>query len=91
LAAESVDRILVVDVWHHIAAREAYASKLRDALKSGGRLYVVDFKLEATRGPPKHHRITAEQIAHELGAAGLVVEMLPTTLPEQYVVLGTRR
>jgi predicted methyltransferase len=91
LAPESVDRILVVDVWHHIAAREAYASKLRDALKSGGKVYVVDFKLEAAHGPPKHHRITAEQIAHELGAAGLVVETLPTTLAEQYVVVGTRR
>jgi predicted methyltransferase len=91
LAAGSVDRILIVDTWHHIDAREAYAGKLRDALKSGGRVFVVDFKLEATHGPPKHHRLTSEQVAHELGAAGLVVETLSTTLSEQYIVAGTRR
>ncbi len=91
LAPGSVDRILVVDVWHHVDAREAYASKLRDALKSGGRVFVVDFKLDARHGPPRHHRLAAEQIAHELGAAGLSVETLATTLPEQYIVAGTRR
>jgi predicted methyltransferase len=91
LAAGSVDRILIVDTWHHIDAREAYAGKLRDALKSGGRVFVVDFKLDATHGPPKHHRLTPDQIAHELGAAGLVVETLSTTLSEQYIVAGTRR
>jgi predicted methyltransferase len=90
LAPGSVDRILIVDTWHHIDAREAYAGKLRDALKSGGRVFVVDFKLDATHGPPKHHRIAPEQIAHELGAAGLVVETLSTTLSEQYIVAGTR-
>lgn len=91
LAAGSVDRILVVDVWHHIDARDAYASRLRDALKSGGKVFVVDFKLDATHGPPRHHRLAPEQIAHELGSAGLAVETLATTLPEQYVVVGTRR
>ncbi len=91
LPANGVDRILVVDVWHHIDAREAYASKLRDALKSGGQVFVVDFKLDAHHGPPKHHRLAPEQIAHELGAAGLSVEMLATALPEQYIVVGTRR
>jgi predicted methyltransferase len=91
LAPGSVDRILVVDVWHHIDARDAYAGKLRDALKNGGKVFVVDFKLEATHGPPKRHRLAPEQIAHELGAAGLTVETLATTLPEQYVVVGTRR
>jgi predicted methyltransferase len=91
LGAGTVDRILVVDVWHHIDAREAYAGKLRDALKSGGKVFVVDFKLDATRGPPKHHRLAPEQIAHELGAAGLAVETLATSLPEQYIVVGTRR
>jgi predicted methyltransferase len=91
LGASTVDRILVVDVWHHIDAREAYAGKLRDALKSGGKVFIVDFKLDATRGPPKHHRLAPEQIAHELGAAGLGVDTLATSLPEQYIVVGTRR
>ena len=36
LPAGAVDRVLVVDTWHHIAGREAYAAKLRAALAPGG-------------------------------------------------------
>ena len=53
LAPAGVDRVLIVDTWHHIAAREEYAAKLRDALKPGGRIFVVDFTREAKHGPPR--------------------------------------
>jgi nitrite reductase (NO-forming) len=46
LPAGGVDRVLIVDTWHHIPDREAYAAKLRSGLKVGGRALVVDFKLE---------------------------------------------
>lgn len=91
LPASSVERILVVDVWHHIPAREAYAAKLRDALRANGQLYIVDFKLEAKHGPPPHHRLAPNQVVEELTAAGLAAEISATSLPEQYIVVGTRR
>jgi hypothetical protein len=56
LAAGSVDRILIVDTWHHIDGRGAYAVKLRDALAPGGFVAIVDFTLEATQA---HRRSTA--------------------------------
>lgn len=90
LAAGSVDRVLVVDVWHHISGREAYAAKLRDALVPGGFVAIVDFTLEATHGPPKEHRLHPDQVKKELSAAGLTAELATETLPDQYVVIGRK-
>lgn len=91
LAPSSVDRILVVNTWHHIAARGVYAKHLRDALRPGGKLVVVDFTLEAKHGPPAKHRLAPEEVVKELAAAGLEASVVPTKLPEQYVVVGLRR
>jgi ubiquinone/menaquinone biosynthesis C-methylase UbiE len=88
LPAGKVDRILLVDTWHHVPAREEYAKKLRAALAPKGAVFVVDFTMEATHGPPKHHRITPEQVARELASAGLAAEVARVGLPEQYVVVG---
>src|ERR1041384_3928942 len=89
LAAGSVDRILVVDVWHHLGDRAAYARALATALRPGGKLAVVDFKLDAEHGPPRQHRLAPEQIAADLRAAGLATSVSGTVLPEQYIVFGT--
>jgi SAM-dependent methyltransferase len=90
LPAGGVDRILIVDTWHHIPDREAYAAKLQSGLKVGGKVFVVDFKLDAKHGPPPQHRLTAEQVARELTAGGLPARVVPMSLPEQYIVVGAR-
>lgn len=90
LPAGSVDRVLIVDTWHHIDGRAAYAAKLRAALAPGGAVFVVDFKLDAHRGPPPAHRLSPEQVMDELRRGGLVPEPIAVALPEQYVVAGRR-
>jgi len=75
LAPASVDRELVVDVWHHISDRVAYAKGLAAALRPGGKLVIVDFTQDATHGPPKHHRLAPETIVADLRAAGLAAEV----------------
>jgi predicted methyltransferase len=90
LSAGSVDRILIVDTWHHIAGREAYSAKMREALAPGGFVAVVDFTLEAKYGPPREHRLAPEQVKKELEAGGFKAEIAAETLPEQYVVIGRK-
>jgi SAM-dependent methyltransferase len=91
LPPASVDRVLVVDTWHHVPDREAYAKKLAAALTPGGMVAIVDFTREAAHGPPKHHRLDPEQVARELSAGGLEASIAPEALPDQYVVLGKKR
>jgi ubiquinone/menaquinone biosynthesis C-methylase UbiE len=88
--AGSADRILFVDVWHHIADRERYAARLARALKPGGSVIVVDFTMESRRGPPGH-KLPPARVVAELGAGGLAAEQVVETLPDQYVVIGRRR
>lgn len=85
-----IDRILVVDVWHHLGDRRAYARKLAAALTAGGFVAVVDFKLDAKLGPPAKHRLAPAAIIADLAAAGLDASVA-LELPEQYVVIARKR
>jgi uncharacterized protein (DUF952 family)/SAM-dependent methyltransferase len=90
LDASSVDRVLIVNTWHHIAQRAAYAARLREALRPGGAVFVVDYTREAERGPPVDHLVLPEEVAAELEAGGLRPEIIEGTLPDQFVVAGWR-
>ena len=90
LEPRSTDRVLIVDTWHHIAARETYAGRLREALRPGGFVLVVDFTRESPHGPPPAMRLDAETVSAELRRAGLEVEILEETLPYQYAVRARR-
>ena len=88
LAPGSVDRILIVNTWHHIADRGPYSTLLRKALKPGGVVAVVDYTREAPRGPPPAHRLPPEVVIAELEAGGLRAAAAEEDLPYQYVILG---
>jgi len=90
LAPSSVDRILVVHVWHHLADRTEYARRLAHALRPDGRLFIVDFGPSAERGPPVSMRVAAEMVVAELERAGLSARVSPVALPDQYIVEGTQ-
>ncbi|MCY0987164.1 class I SAM-dependent methyltransferase [Nannocystis sp. ILAH1] len=90
LAAASVDRILVVHVWHHLDDRERHARELAAALRPGGKLMIVDFSMAGHRGPPAHMRVPPEVVVAELASAGLSARVLPLALPDQYIVEGRR-
>lgn len=83
-----VDRVLVVDTWHHIPSRAAYAAKVRAALAPGGTLTIVEFTRDSPRGPPAPHRIAPEALEAELRAAGFTTSRVAIELPYQYVVVG---
>jgi cyclopropane fatty-acyl-phospholipid synthase-like methyltransferase len=86
LAPASVDRILIVDTWHHISDRVAYSKRLASALRPGGFVLVVDFTLETDKGPPKPMRIAPERVIDELRQAGLQAAVVDVGLPDQFVV-----
>ena len=86
---EPVDLILVVDTYHHIDDRIAYFNSLRKSLNPGGRLAIVDFKMESPEGPPPEHRVSAEKVTEELKAAGYSLVAAQSFLPRQYFLVFT--
>jgi len=84
---ERVDLILLVNVYHHIGAREEYFRKLQTSLKPGGRIAIVDFRVESPMGPPKRERISGERVRAELGRAGYELAEEHDFLPNQHFLV----
>jgi SAM-dependent methyltransferase len=84
---EKADLIILVDVFHHVEDRERYFRKLRDSLKPGGRVAVIDFRMDSPEGPPKAARIAPEQATAELKRAGYALDREHGFLPNQYFLV----
>jgi len=84
---EKADLIILVDVYHHIEGRERYFRSLRDALRPGGRIAIIDFTLNSPDGPPKNARIAPERVKTELERAGYTLVQEHTFLPNQYFLI----
>jgi len=82
-----VDLVLMVDVFHHISGREQYFRKLRESLKPGGRVALIDFNEASPMGPPPADRIPAEKVKAELGRAGYALAAEHAFLPNQYFLV----
>ncbi len=89
LKPAEADRVLLVDVYHHIQDREAYFRALRPALKPDGVLAIVDLTKEAPFGPPVEERLTRDQVKAELAAAGWTFDREVGGFPHQYVLRFT--
>jgi predicted methyltransferase len=84
---EKVDLILMVDVFHHIDERASYFRKLRTSLKPGGRVAIIDFRLDSAQGPPKAARIAPGRVVAELKDAGYSLAREHGFLPNQYFLI----
>ncbi|MBI4290944.1 MAG: methyltransferase domain-containing protein [Betaproteobacteria bacterium] len=81
-----VDLAIVVDTYHHIGGRDQYFRRVRDKLKPG-RLVIIDFRQDAVLGPPKHFRVSPEQVKQELSKIGFEFVKEETFLPQQYFLV----
>jgi len=88
LAPASVDRILIVNTWHHIGGRVEYTKKLAAALRPGGTLTIVEYTIDSPRGPPPAHRLPERTVTDELKAGGLEPTVVKETLPRQFIVIA---
>jgi predicted methyltransferase len=88
LPPAGVDRVVTLDTWHHVRGREAYAKKVYDGLRRGGRFVVVEYKVGAEVGPPPAMRLAPEQVAKHLEAAGFRAEVVRESMPRHYMVVG---
>ena len=84
---EKVDLILMVDVFHHVDNRAIYFRKLQTSLKPGGRIAIIDFRMDSRDGPPKSERVTPEGVIAELKGAGYALSREHGFLPDQYFLV----
>ncbi|HUD73351.1 MAG TPA: methyltransferase domain-containing protein [Dongiaceae bacterium] len=83
-----VDRVLIVDTYHHIDDRQEYFRRLRTALAPGGQVAIVDFhKKPLPVGPPPEHKLERATVLAEMTAAGWRLAREVTDLPYQYFLI----
>lgn len=92
LPAASVDRAIMINVWHHIEDPAAYARDLARVLRAGGVLFIVEARpdMQEEGGPPAHFRLPPQKIIAQLEQAGLKARVDAFGLDRQYVVRATR-
>jgi SAM-dependent methyltransferase len=88
LPANSVDLLFMVDVYHELEYPLETMLKVREALKPGGRVALIEYRAEDPKVMIKPvHKMTERQIVRELTAAGFRHQKTVRTLPLQHLVI----
>lgn len=88
LPAKTFDLLLMVDVYHELAAPQVFVRKLKEALKPGGRLVLIEFRGEDPRVPIREeHKMRVSQVREELAADGFRIDRVIDVLPWQHIIV----
>jgi ubiquinone/menaquinone biosynthesis C-methylase UbiE len=88
LPPDSVDLVLMVDVYHEFSAPYEMVRNICKSLKPGGRIAFVEFRGEDPKVPIKPvHKMTEAQVRKEMLAQPVRWEKTIKTLPWQHIVI----
>jgi len=92
LPAGKVDLILMVDVYHEFDQPFEMVEKMVDALKPGGRLVFVEFRLEDEKVPILLvHKMSERQVIKEMVPFKELTHTKTVPLPWQHVIIFTKK
>ena len=93
LPANAIDLILLVDVYHEFSMPREMGFAMAKALKTGGRIALVEYRGEDDSVPIKDvHKMTEAQARKEMAAVGLRwVSTDSKSLPWQHVMIFEKR
>ncbi|WP_396637548.1 class I SAM-dependent methyltransferase [Maribacter sp. R77961] len=88
LKPNSVDKVLIVDVYHEMSFPYEMMTSLKKAMRPNGKLYLIEYRSEDPNVPIKRlHKMTEAQAIKEMKAVGLVLEENLTNLPWQHCMV----
>lgn len=92
LPGDSINAILVLDVYHHFDYPDQMLATLRDSLLSGGRLFIVDYfrseKAMPNRRALEHIRLDRDEVVKEIEANGFKLLWKKDHIPESQYMLA---
>lgn len=92
LPVNSINLVLLVDVYHEMSYPFEVMTRVREALKPGGRVVFVEYRKEDPAVRIKEvHKMSVEQLEREMNAVGLVRVRTVETLPLQHIVIFEKR
>lgn len=88
LPKNSLDKALLVDVYHEFNYPIEMIASLKKALRPNGRLFLIEYRGEDAGVPIKRlHKMTQAQAVKEMKAAGLKLEQNIGNLPWQHCMV----
>jgi ubiquinone/menaquinone biosynthesis C-methylase UbiE len=88
LPAGSIDLILMVDVYHEFSQPQAMLDRMRESLKPGGRLVLVEYRKEDPKVPIRpEHKMSVADVRTEVEAEGYQFDQVIEVLPRQHIII----
>jgi ubiquinone/menaquinone biosynthesis C-methylase UbiE len=91
LPSGAIDLILMVDVYHEFQQPQAMLRHMRDALKPGGRLVLLEYRKEDPTIPIRlEHKMTVAEAKLEVEDEGFKLTKVDEVLPRQHILIFTK-
>ena len=92
LPKNSVDKILMVDVYHEFSFPLEMIFSMKNALKSNGELFLIEYRAEDPLVPIKRiHKMSQKQAVKEMEAAGFKLRKNIENLPWQHCMIFVKK
>ncbi len=88
LPDNEIDLAFIVDAYHEFSFPREMGERLKESLKPGGHLVLVEYRAEDPRVPIKRlHKMSEVQVKQEMAAIGLDWVRTDSYLPQQHVLI----
>ena len=88
LPDNEIDLAFIVDAYHEFSFPREMGERLKESLKPGGQLVLVEYRAEDPRVPIKRlHKMSEVQVKQEMAAIGLDWLRTESYLPQQHVLI----
>jgi ubiquinone/menaquinone biosynthesis C-methylase UbiE len=91
LPLESLDLVLMVDVYHELSQPQLMLRHIKAALKPGGRLVLLEYRKEDPNVPIRpEHKMSVAEAKLEVEAEGFKLTTTNEDLPRQHILIFSR-
>jgi ubiquinone/menaquinone biosynthesis C-methylase UbiE len=88
LPPNTMDLVLLVDVYHEFSQPQAMLDKIRESLKPDGRLVLLEYRKEDPRVPIRpEHKMSVAEVKTEVEAEGYKLDQVIEKLPRQHIII----
>ena len=92
LPKNSVDKILMVDVYHEFNFPVEMIASIKNVLKPNGQIFLIEYRGEDSKVPIKKiHKMTEKQAVKEMEAAGFKLKENLDNLPWQHCMVFVKK
>ena len=88
LPPNTMDLVLLVDVYHEFSQPQAMLDKIRESLKPDGRLVLLEYRKEDPKVPIRpEHKMSVAEVKTEVEAEGFKLDQVIEKLPRQHIII----